>query len=236
MFETALNHIATAEEKRDRRTADMKTKKIADYLLVGPFFFLLHPVSCLRLSLLLKGIKNLLQSALNIIGGIGSCVRLLLSRMSPIADLGAFERCSLRALTHHLLSSPPPPFVLSPSYPHHSALLLSLLLKSPVSGVTVPFCRVAVASFVLFHAATLSFSPLDPDNSPSRTLSPSPLSPFCLHPPPKPHNPPAPASPLLCLLLSGQLTYGSAFMSQAQGIPRDKSTPLTSPSSAADRR
>lgn len=154
----------------------MKTKKIADSISCFAFFFLLHPVSCLRLALLLKGIKNLLQSALNIIGGIGSCVRLLLSRMSPIPDLGAFERCSLRALTHHLLSSPPPPFVLSASYPHHSALLLSLPLKSPVSGLTVPFCRVAVASFVLFLAATLSLSLSDADNSPSRALSPSPLS------------------------------------------------------------
>lgn len=197
----------------------MKTKKIVEYLLVGPFF-LLHPVSCLRLSLLLKGIKNLLQSALNIIGGIGSCVRLLLSRMSPIPDLGAFERCSLCALTHHLLSSPPPPFVLSPSYPHHSALLLSLLLKSPVSGVTVPFCRVTVASFVLFLATTLSFFPSNPDNSPSRALSPSPLSlpSVCTH---LPNPTTSPRPPHLPSTLSAALRSAHLWISIHVRSPGD---------------
>ena len=131
----------------------------------------------------------------------------------------------ITTVTHHLSSSHPPssipPHILItlPSYCPFCALPILAVppIKSPFSGVTVPFCLVALASFVLFLWLSFSHSGLD-------------KSPFL-----------APC----CILSSKSTSYFPSFFRPAHlwisfhisspGDSTDTSARLTPQSSAADR-
>lgn len=126
----------------------------------------------------------------------------------------------LLLITSHLPF--PPPFILPPSHPHHSALLLSILrcatlpvlavphIKSPWLWCHCPFlsCR---CGLICPLPLALSLSHSGPDKSPSllpllSSYRPYPFLLFLLFFPPS-------------VCCSGLFTYGSTFLSATQGIP-----------------
>lgn len=127
----------------------------------------------------------------------------------------------ITAVTHHLSYSHPPSFILPPSCPHHSALLLSILCSAPISPsflLNLPLwchCLFLSCRFGLICPLplTLSFS----HSGLSKSVS---LAPFCrlviyIHL----FSYQCPL--FLCfptVSFSGQFIYGSAFIPETPGI------------------
>lgn len=134
----------------------------------------------------------------------------------------------ITALTHHLSSSHPPHFIPPPSHPHHSALLLSILHSFPGCLSYLP-TLVPLSLFVLSPWLHLSSGSLIFSFWPWWISLPC-LRVVCIHPP----NTHMLFFPLSAAQASSVHLWISIHVSNL-GDSTDTSTPLTSPSNAADQ-